>query len=155
MQTISPQTTVEDKKNAEAEARYDIAQERAITAGDQNPTYQVGSVQTIIKSQTIFTPTWPPWSEHKQGMLSKLWLVQFAAPEVWEREEWPWRCWKYKVSTQKNVSAMDEINRKDMLPMGQGWILFAVIGEMFVVAKQLYKHVEDTLLSKETNLLLI
>jgi hypothetical protein len=50
---------------------------------------------------------------------------------------------------------MDEINRKDMLPMGQGWILFAVIGEMFVVAKQLYKHVEDTLLSKETNLLLI
>jgi hypothetical protein len=59
------------------------------------------------------------------------------------------------VSTQKNVSAMDEINRKYMLPMGQGWILFAVIGEMFVVAKQLYKHVEDTLLSKETNLLLI
>jgi hypothetical protein len=57
MQTISSQTTVEDKKNAEAEARYDIAQERAITAGDQNPTYQVGSVQTIIKSQTIFTPT--------------------------------------------------------------------------------------------------
>jgi hypothetical protein len=47
-------------------------------------------------------------------------------PRKFEREKNDLDAAGSKGEHKKNVSAMAEIKRKDMLPMGQGWILFAV-----------------------------